>query len=563
MLGIQDLFTAGIGLFIDRHVGLNVGLTVAHGDHDHAGVFRPDGRPTAAAFAVLVENGVIGHQNDGGAILFGLDLGKTAVVGIGCDGDNTGGAVDGNDGVFHIGQSHAGVGDGVAQRQEVAEHAQAVGVANAHIQPALGVDRQIQVGLVLEILLKVGIDGFLGEVITADKQHFLGDLIDTAGRKAVVKIPVGDALGMPDPQEALSLTGGDGREHIGQAAVLQGVFLQGLIEIVLEIAVELARGDDRAGRGDDSNAFVCQRLLRHTLHRDGLLSGDVGDGVHIAGGGHFRTVDQNFEVVTLFVFAVDGDLEGELPALNDRRLGIVSRDGIANSLGRQFHFKGGTQGGRAVVHRQVDRPLGVGIEGRNTANGGDVNRSLTVLQLNGSVTLNRGLSQTRSRKSGGDLRIGIGVLSQDHIQHKGIAFGRPVGLVKGAVGAAEHQFGNIAPGGVAVGGQLDLCAEGDGIFLLLFHRHNTFHGDRQMTGNRFHPITAIAASDLGVIYLYHHIGAVIAFADRYGEGVIFSLGDRGFTTYGVSLPFGQGHGVGRGFRLGLCAAGDDDLGTSG
>jgi len=71
-----------------------------------------------------------------------------------------------------------------------------------------------------------------------------------------------------------------------------------------------------------------------------------------------------------------------------------------------------------------------------------------------------------------------------------------------------------------------------------------------MTGNRLHPITAIAAGDLGVIYLYHHIGAVIAFADRHGEGVILALGDRGFAIYGVSLPFGQGHSIdGDRFRL--------------
>ena len=200
-------------------------------------------------------------------------------------------------------------------------------------------------------MLKVGIDGFLSEIITANEQHFLGDLIDTAGRKAVVKIPVGDALGMPDPQEALTLTGGDGREHIGQAAVLQRGFLQGLVEIVLEIAVELAGRDDRAGRGDDGDIFVSQGFQLNAFHGDRLRLGDIGDGVNVAGGGLFLAVDQNLVVFALLIVVVDGDLEGELPALNDRRLGIVSRDGIAHRFGGQRHLKGGAQGGRAVVYR--------------------------------------------------------------------------------------------------------------------------------------------------------------------------------------------------------------------
>ena len=253
MLGIDVLLLvlrhidAGTGNF---HISLDSRAVIVHGDNEHARQLRPDGGEdlaVGAALALHVGHRVVGHENDGRTGLVGRQGRKTAVVGIGGDGDHIAGvAVEVDDLIVHVGQGDLAIHE-VLNRLPVAEGVQLAGRTRLHVDVALTVDVQVDARAVIHVLVEA-IDGILRAVLLADVEVFLGNG-DVLCARPLGKRPVRHAVGVLHAQEVVIGAGGhtEGCLHIA-AHILNALGGEELIGIV---AAEGARGDGGArGRGD-------------------------------------------------------------------------------------------------------------------------------------------------------------------------------------------------------------------------------------------------------------------------------------------------------------------------
>ena len=253
MLGVDVLLLvlrhidAGTGNF---HISLDSRAVIVHGDNEHTRALRPDGGEdlvVGAALALHVGHRVVGYENDGRTGLVGRQGRKTAVVGIGGDGDHIAGvAVEVDDLIVHVGQGDLAIHEAL-DGLPVAEGVQLAGRTRLHVDVALTVDVQVDARAVIHVLVEA-IDGILRAVLLADVEVFLGNG-DVLCARPLGKRPVRHTVGVLHAQEVVIGAGGhtEGRLHIA-AHILNALGGEELIGIV---AAEGARGDGGArGRGD-------------------------------------------------------------------------------------------------------------------------------------------------------------------------------------------------------------------------------------------------------------------------------------------------------------------------
>ena len=427
MLGVDVLLLvlrhidAGTGNF---HISLDSRAVIVHGDNEHTRALRPDGGEdlaVGAALALHVRHRVVGYENDGCTGLVGRQGRKTAVVGIGGDGDHIAGvAVEVDDLIVHVGQGDLVIHEAL-DGLPVAEGVQLAGRTRLHVDVALTVDVQVDVRAVIHVLVEA-IDGILRAVRLADVEVFLGNG-DILCARPLGKRPVRHAVGVLHAQEVVIGAGGghaEGRLHIA-AHILNALGGEELIGIV---AAEGARGDGGArGRGDG--------------HVDGR--GDAG--------GHAQ------RVAVLRIGGRLGDGGGQIA----RRL--VADRGQRGFDGFARHIQAGGIG-RSIGIRGAQRTLTLGTVGHDQLVGDGVVRVLDPAAVGGIDLIDAAQRDLTAAHCHRDCKaavaVAVGVIAVDPVVARG-QLGGVLQLIAVGLGALALEEVLRALYAVGVGIDLDVA----------------------------------------------------------------------------------------------------------
>ena len=267
--------------------------------------------------------------------MVGGDGGKGAVVLVRGHRDHVAAAaIQADHLIMHIRQGHhaAQITGGALP---LAQHVQFIIAAGAEIDVVLRVGGQEHIGHVHGLLFKIMVDRVGREAAVINEQvarsHRDGG---SGGAQCLGEIPVGHALGILHPQE-----GGAGAcqrvKDVARSAILIGHGVRGVSE---GVKIVIPGADHHGGIFGGQNRH-CLALL-HTLHGDGHIGGDVGDGVDaVFIRGQLNVIGLDLEIRAPDVTGGAIHLKGEAAALfRDHRGGaFLRRYRVANRLGRQCH----------------------------------------------------------------------------------------------------------------------------------------------------------------------------------------------------------------------------------
>ena len=289
MLGVDILllvlrhFDAGTGNF---HISLDSRAVIVHGDNEHTRALRPDGGEdlaVGAALALHMGHRVVGYENDGRTGLVGRQGRKTAVVGIGGDGDHIAGvAVEVDDLIVHVGQGDLAI-HVVLDGLPVAEGVQLTRRAGLHVDVALTVDVQVDVRTVIHVLVEA-IDGILGVLRITDMQILAGNR-DCLLCIPLTKRPIRHTIRVlyPDKmviivQIRIAIRDNCQSKSYGNPICFVGS-LRRLCELIVPVVAECTTADCGTRRSFHSNR-CCSRNRRRNAQRVAVLriGGRLGDG---------------------------------------------------------------------------------------------------------------------------------------------------------------------------------------------------------------------------------------------------------------------------------------------